>query len=212
MRRDETTREVAGAPTAVLERTTYTWTATDADGDEASLTFVIEVWPRITFSLEDAEAEEGDDVLFILKLSPAAPWDMAVRFVAAPGTATADEDYMMAPAARGQSLLSPASASDVTAHATGRGFRVAAGQTSVRISVRTIDDETEEPRETFTMNAVSVRPWEGSALASATGTIIDNDARATALAALLASFGRTLASEAVSVVGERFADATAGAG
>ena len=199
--RDAGSHEVAGAPTVTMGETVYTWTATDADGDAASLTFAIEVWPRITFSLEDVEAEEGDDVLFILKLSPAPPGDMAARFVTAPGTATADEDYTTAPAS--------ASGGDATAHATGFNFMVAAGQTSVRIPVRTIDDETEEPRETFTLTASHVR-GSARASASATGTIIDNDARTNAFAALLASFGRTLASEAVSVVGERFADATAG--
>ena len=46
----------------------------------------------------------------------------------------------------------------------------------------------------------------------ATATIIDDDdsARARALEVMLASFGRTVASEAVNVVEERFADARAG--
>ena len=203
---DAASHEVAGTPAAAMDETVYTWTATDEDGDKAALTFIIEVWPQITFSLEDAEATEGDDVLFMLKLSAAPLRDMVVRLTTTPGTATADKDYMPVPS------LTPASGGEVTAHATGRDFRVAAGQTSVRISVRTIDDETIESRETFMMNAVSVRPWQGSARASTTGTIIDNDnsTRANALAALLASFGRTLAVEAVSVVGERFADTTTG--
>ena len=212
--RDAVSHEIAGAPTVTMDETVYTWTVTDADGDTASLTFALEVWPRITLSLEDAEAVEGDDVLFILKLSPPPPGDMAVRFVVAPGTAMADADYATTPAAGGQGLLSPASAGGgpVTTYATGRAFRIAAGQTSVRIPVRTIDDEIEELRETFTINAESVLPSRTIAPATATGAIIDNDkpARSDAFAALMASFGRTLASEAVSVVEERFAGATAG--
>ncbi len=45
--RDETTRVVSGAPTGWFPRTGYTWTATDADGDEAELTFNIEVAPVV---------------------------------------------------------------------------------------------------------------------------------------------------------------------
>ena len=47
----------------------------------------------------------------------------------------------------------------------------------------------------------------------ATGMIIDDDvsARSRALEVLLASFGRTVASEAVGMVEERFADTAAGA-
>ena len=41
--------EVLGAPTAVLATTEYTWTATDANGDTASLTFDIEVEDAPTF-------------------------------------------------------------------------------------------------------------------------------------------------------------------
>ena len=41
--------EVLGAPTAVLATTEYTWTATDSNGDTASLTFDIEVEDAPTF-------------------------------------------------------------------------------------------------------------------------------------------------------------------
>ena len=40
---DAATRTVSGAPTATLAVTTYSWTATDADGDTASVSFTIEV-------------------------------------------------------------------------------------------------------------------------------------------------------------------------
>ena len=42
---DADRRTIAGTPTAVSPRTTYTWTATDEDGDEAALTFAIDVRP-----------------------------------------------------------------------------------------------------------------------------------------------------------------------
>ena len=41
--RDSTTRQVSGTPTGALSRTQYTWTATDTEGDSASLTFRITV-------------------------------------------------------------------------------------------------------------------------------------------------------------------------
>ena len=41
--RDATTRGVSGTPSAALAATTYTWTATDADGDRAQLTFTAAV-------------------------------------------------------------------------------------------------------------------------------------------------------------------------
>ena len=41
--RNATTRQVSGTPTAAMATTRYTWTATDSDGDTASLTFYITV-------------------------------------------------------------------------------------------------------------------------------------------------------------------------
>ena len=38
------TRTIAGTPTAVTAATTYTWQATDGDGDRATLTFSLRVW------------------------------------------------------------------------------------------------------------------------------------------------------------------------
>lgn len=82
--------------------------------------------------------------------------------------------------------------------------------TSMRITVPTVDDDMLEPDETFTVHIVP--DWTGVEQVRATATIIDDDdsARARALEVMLASFGRTVASEAVNVVEERFADARAG--
>ena len=46
--RHPTTRVVSGAPSVGMDSTTYTWKATDADGDTAELTFTIEVIVRVS--------------------------------------------------------------------------------------------------------------------------------------------------------------------
>ncbi len=46
--RNATTRQVSGTPTAAMATTRYTWTATDSDGDTASLTFYITVTPALS--------------------------------------------------------------------------------------------------------------------------------------------------------------------
>ena len=52
---DATTRTLSGAPAEFAEATAYTWTATDEDGDAASLTFTIEVEQDDAPSFDDAE-------------------------------------------------------------------------------------------------------------------------------------------------------------
>ena len=51
-------RRVSGAPDAVAARTEYTWTATDADGDEASLTFHVTVAEDTAPSFGDATIDD----------------------------------------------------------------------------------------------------------------------------------------------------------
>ena len=48
----DASRRVAGTPTVALASTAYTWTATDADGDKASLTFDIAVDGIPTFGTQ----------------------------------------------------------------------------------------------------------------------------------------------------------------
>ena len=50
---DDDTRTISGTPTAAQERTKYTWTATDTDGDTASVRFSITVNPDLVPSFGD---------------------------------------------------------------------------------------------------------------------------------------------------------------
>ena len=180
---DEATRTVSGTPSVAMAETEYTLTATDADGDEAALRFTVEVWTPITLTMADAEAMEGEEVAFVLELSPAPRRPMMVACITSPVTATANGDYE---------------------HATDHRFSIAAGAGSVRVAIPTIDDEEVEPDETFTVNIVP--EWREVKGVEATGTIIDDDVsrRGRALEAVLASFGRTMASEAVNAIEDRF--------
>ena len=87
------TRIVSGTPSGDLAKTGYTLTATDMDGDEASLPFTVEVWTPITLTMADAEATEGEEVTFVLELSPPPPRPMVVAYTTAPVTATEGRDY-----------------------------------------------------------------------------------------------------------------------
>ena len=55
---DPSTHTITGTPTEGLERTEYTWTATDEDGDSATLRFTILVEPDLTPSFEGAVADQ----------------------------------------------------------------------------------------------------------------------------------------------------------
>ena len=106
---DARRRTVAGTPRAASRRTTYTWTATDEDGDSASVTFSIEVEPDLmpTFSASVADQRynrsaailplvlpnaSGGDGALAYRLSPALPpglaFDLASRTIA--GTPSAE--------------------------------------------------------------------------------------------------------------------------
>ena len=181
------TRIVSGTPSVDMAKTGYTLTATDMDGDEASLPFTVEVWTPITLTMADAEATEGEEVTFVLELSPPPPRPMVVAYTTAPVTATEGRDYE---------------------HAADHRFSIAAGVGSSRVAIPTMDDEEVEPDETFTVSIVP--EWTVVKGVEARGTIIDDDvsARGRALEVVLASFGRTVASEAVDVVEDRFTGAS----
>ena len=179
---------VSGSATnlqGITQPASLTLTITDDDGEpEASIGSA-----PMTLSMADVEVKEGEAAAFLLSLSPPPPQPMMVRCVTAPVTATAGKDYE---------------------HVTGLRLAIAAGRGSVRVMVPTMDDRIPELDETFTLRIVP--DWTAVEQVRATATIIDDDvsARARALEVTLASFGRTVASEAVNVIDERFADAQAG--
>ena len=59
--REPSTQVLTGTPTEESSRTEYTWTATDADGDTAALTFTITVEPDLMPSFEGTVADQGVD-------------------------------------------------------------------------------------------------------------------------------------------------------
>ena len=186
---DATSRVVSGMPSVVMAERVYTLTAMDADGDTAMLSFRVEVAAPVTMSIVDAQAEEGEAVAFMVELSPPPPRPMEVLCMTVPGTATAHGDYV---------------------HVSAHRMRIEAGRSAVRVEVATIDDGEVEPEETF---MVRLEPeWTVVRGVEATGTILDNDAsaRARGLKVMLATFGREVATEAVEVVGARFAEGASG--
>ena len=197
---DETLRTISGTPTAAADEARYTLTATDEDGDEATLTFTIAVWMPITLTLENAEAvTEGEEAVFFVRLAPPPPGAMTLTYVTIPGSASAGVDYT---------------------HTAGRSLTVAAGQAEVKITVPTIDDMAVEIDEMFSLSvtgdavaALGSTTAVGTAIqrVTATGTILDDErARGRALEAVLASFGRTVASQAVATIADRFVDGAVG--
>ena len=180
---------IAGTPAAETAARAYTLTATDVDGDTATLAFTVEVVRTpVRVTVTDATAVEGRPVEFAVTLSRAAGGPLTLGWTAGrPGSATPGEDY------------EAVAAGQVT---------VAAGATAGRLVVRTLDDRRVEPVETFTVTVTL--PAETSielAQGTAAGRIEDDDterARQRSLGMVLAGVGRTLATDAVDVIGDRF--------
>ncbi len=180
---------LSGTPTAAQAVTPYTLTATDADGDAATLTFTIAVVRTpVRVTLADASAVEGRPVEFAVTLSRAVSTPLTLAWTAGrPGSATPGEDY-------------PAAAAG---HVT-----LAASTTAGTLVVPTLDDRRVEPVETFTVTVTlpadtSIELTKGTA----EGRIEDDDteqARRRSLGMVLAGVGRTLATDAVDVIGDRF--------
>ncbi len=180
---------IAGTPVEGRAATTYTLTATDTDGDADTVTFTIEVVRiPVQVTIGDALAVEGATVEFPVTLSRAVSRPLTLRWTAGrPGSATPGADY--------------------PAEAAGR-LVLAAGTTAGTLRVPTVDDRRVEPTETFTVTAtLPADPLFESAEATATGRIEDDDteqARKRSLGMVLAGVGRTLATDAVDVIGDRF--------
>ncbi len=173
---------IAGTPAAETAARGYTLTATDVDGDTAELPFTLEVVRTpVRVTVTDGSAVEGRPVEFAVSLSRAAGGPLTLGWTAGrPGSATPGEDYEA----------------------------VAAGATAGTLVVRTLDDRRVEPVETFTVTVTL--PAETSielAQGTAAGRIEDDDtepARRRSLGMVLAGVGRTLATDAVDVIGDRF--------
>ncbi len=71
-------RSVSGTPSALLSNTEFTWTATDSDGDKASLMFDVEVLPQVSIARKKAEIAEGQNAEFTLTASAAPSASLAV--------------------------------------------------------------------------------------------------------------------------------------
>ena len=68
---DAATRTVSGTPTALQAATSYSWTATDADGDSASLSFTMQVLtPAHLLTFGDASVRDLDWLVYWVE------WDM----------------------------------------------------------------------------------------------------------------------------------------
>ena len=186
---DAATREVSGTPMKALGATEYSLTATDEDGDKATLSFEIEVAGPIALSIADAQAVEGEPVEFGITLSRPVPaaGAMLVIWRVTDGTALAHSDYALPGGRQGE-------------------LTVGAGQDAATLVIQTTNDELAEGEETFTAMLVgSSHAQLGDA--RATGRIVDDDLaslRGEALQWSLAAFGRTVATEAVDAIGQRF--------
>ncbi len=189
---DAATRVLSGTPTEGAAEAVYRLTATDADGNAATLTFPIEV-VRVVLSVADAPpVMEGAAAIFPVTLSEPAVVPVTLAWTTVPGTAAAGEDYR--PVTTDSLTLGP-------------------GEREGRLTVQTLDDSAFEPIETFTVRVTSVTNVELGDSA-ATGTIRDDEteaARRRALGSVLAGVGRTLATDAVDVIGGRFTRQQAGA-
>ena len=183
---------IAGTPTAPHPATTYTLTVTDRDSDRATLTFIIAV-ERARVTVAAARGQKGGTVVFPVTLSRPLTRPLTLTWTAnTPGSATPGEDYH--------------------AEAAGR-LTLAVGANAGALTVRTLDDRRVEPPETFTVT-LPAGAFAEMAAATATGTIEDDDtkrARRRSLGMVLAGVGRTLATDAVDVIGDRFVQQPGGA-
>ena len=120
-------------------------------------------------SIADASADEGDSATFTVTLNPAAADEVTVDYA----TSVAASDT--------------AAQSDFTAKNGTLTF--AAGDTTETFTVATLEDSVDEVDETFTVTLSNASGSTLPADATATGTIIDDDQAALAIAAAAADEG-----------------------
>ena len=112
-----------------------------------------------TLSIANANAVEGESVVFTVSLSHESSGEVTVQYTTADDTATAGTDYTAM---------------------TNQVLTITSGATSATLTIATIQDTVDEPDETFTvtLSNPSTNAELGSAK-TATGTIEDNDATPT---------------------------------
>ena len=139
------TRTLTGTPDTAQGPVRYTWTARDADGDEAPLSFTIAVAaPTAPSSLTleadpAAPAEGGDDVTVTARLDAPAPSGGVAVTLTLSGTASGsgeDADYTLSPTM----------------------IEIAAGKTEGTAVIAVIDDAADDDGETIVIDASSASP------------------------------------------------------
>ncbi len=146
---DPATRALSGTPTATLEATGFTYSVRDANGDTASLTFMMSV-SAISADADTTQVAEwhGDGASITVSLSEPALHSVEVM-LSADGTATPGGDYEFA-----GSGDSPPNADD---NASGAGVSVVieAGVDRAETSLAPVPDFDEEGTETIELSVAS---------------------------------------------------------
>ena len=109
--------------------------------------------PTPTFTISNESVNEGATATFTVSLSNPSSVDTVITIVTTPVNATSGVDY-----------------TPVTTTIT-----IPAGQTSTTVPVVTLNDSTDEPTETFTLNGTVTSGPVTNTSAVGTGTITDND-------------------------------------
>ena len=155
---DAATRTLSGTPDTPQGAVRYTWRATDADGDEATLSFTIAVTSglptALTLSAAPAPVEGGGEVTVTARLDAAAPVGGTTVRLSLSGTAagTGEEaDYTLSSAT----------------------IAIAEGATEGTATIAVIDDAVADDGETIVIDAASDTP--ALRAETLTLTIADND-------------------------------------
>jgi Ca2+-binding RTX toxin-like protein len=127
--------------------------------------------PSVTIG--DAQATEGQPLVFDVNLSNASSGPITLELAALGGTAAAGTDFESA----GFQVSTDGGATWVDAGgATGREITFAAGQTTLKVRVDTTDDALFEGGETMSLAVSNVVAGSvGSTTDTGAGTILDND-------------------------------------
>ena len=116
-----------------------------------------DVPPTVSIA-EEPVAEEGGTLAFPVSLEKPSGQIVTVSYATADDTATAGDDY----------------------EADGDALSFQPGETSLTVEVAVIDDSVDEPDETLTLNLTEAMNASLD-VATATGTILDNDASSSAI-------------------------------